>query len=443
MNKERRNFIKTSATMMAGASILTPNILFGKDDRKVRMAFVGLGGRGRGHMMRCMQRDDVEVIAICDIDPVAIEKSNKMLEGAGYKNIPTFTDGEEAFLKMFERGDIDGVIIATPWVWHTKMACAAMRAGIYAGVEVSAANTLEECWDLVNTSEETGVPCMILENVNYRRDVMAVLNMVRQGLFGELIHMECGYQHNLQKVKFDPGVEFGPGANSEARWRTQHSISRNGDVYPTHGLGPVSSMLDINYGNRFMYLTSTATKARGLHNYIVKTAGEDHPNAKVKFKLGDIITTVIKTSRDETITIQHDTNLPRPYSLGFRVQGTEGLWMDINNSIHIDGKSPEHQWEPAKAYLEKYDHPLWKKYGKKAAGAGHGGMDFFVDHAFIESIKRKVNTPLDAYDAAAWSCIAPLSETSIAHGSEPVEIPDFTRGMWLKRKQKFALNDEY
>lgn len=443
MNKERRNFIKSSATMMAGASILTPNILFGKDDRKVRMAFVGLGGRGRGHMKRCIQRDDVEVMAICDIDPVAIEKSNKMLKDAGYKGIPAFTDGEEAFLKMFEQGDIDGVIIATPWVWHTKMACAAMRAGIYAGVEVSAANTLEECWDLVNTSEETGVPCMILENVNYRRDVMAVLNMVRQGLFGELIHMECGYQHNLQKVKFNPGVEFGPGAKSEARWRTQHSISRNGDVYPTHGLGPVSSMLDINYGNRFMYLTSTASKARGLHNYIVKTAGEDHPNAKVKFKLGDIITTVLKTSRDETITIQHDTNLPRPYSLGFRVQGTEGLWMDVNDSIHIDGKSPEHQWEPAKAYLEKYDHPLWKKYGEKAAGAGHGGMDFFVDHAFIESIKRKVNTPLDAYDAAAWSCIAPLSETSIAHGSEPVEIPDFTRGMWMKRKPKFALGDEY
>ncbi len=443
MNTKRRSFIKTSAAVMAGATVMTPNILFGKDDRKVRMAFIGLGGRGRSHLMRCLQRDDVEVKAVCDIDPKAMEITRKMLKDAGYKDLPEYTDSELAFKKMLEQDDIDGVIIATPWVWHTKMACAAMRAGIYAGVEVSAANTLEECWDLVNTYEETGVPCMILENVNYRRDVMAVLNMVRQGMFGELIHMECGYQHNLRGVKFSPGAEFGEGANGEARWRTQHSINRNGDVYPTHGLGPVSSMVNINCGNRLMSLTSTASKARGLHDYVVKVGGEDHPNAKIDFKLGDVITTVIKTANDETINVQLDTNLPRPYSLGFRVQGTEGLWMDVNKSIYLDGKSPDHQWEPAAAYLEKYDHPLWKKYGAKAEGAGHGGMDFFVDHAFVESIKRKVNTPLDAYDAAAWSSIAPLSEMSIAHGSEPVEIPDFTRGMWMKRKPKFALNDEY
>ena len=435
--------IKTTAAMAAGASLFTPNMIFGKDDRKARMAFIGLGGRGRWHLRLCLERDDVEVKAICDIDPEAIELTNLMLRKAGYKDVPVYSEHEEIYLKMFEQGDIDGVIIATPWVWHTKMACAAMKAGVYAGVEVSAANTLEECWDIVNTYEETGVPCMILENVNYRRDIMAVLNMVRQGLFGEMIHMECGYQHNLWDVKFNPGVEFGPGSRGEARWRTQHSISRNGDVYPTHGLGPVASMLDVNFGNRMMYLTSTASKARGLHHYIVKTAGEDHPNAKIDFKLGDVITTVIKTSNEETITVQHDTNLPRPYSLGFRVQGTEGLWMDVNSSIYLDGKSPEHQWEKAAPYLEKYDHPLWKKYEDKAEGGGHGGMDFFVDHAFVESIKRKVNTPLDAYDAAAWSSIAPLSEVSIAHGSEPVDIPDFTRGMWMSRKPKFALNDEY
>ena len=148
-------------------------------------------------------------------------------------------------------------------------------------------------------------------------------------------------------------------------------------------------------------------------------------------------------ANDETITVQHDTNLPRPYSLGFRVQGTEGLWMDVNKSIYLEGKSPDHSWEPAESYLEKYDHPLWKRYASLAEGGGHGGMDFFVVQAFVESVKRKVNTPLDAYDAAAWSSIAPLSEMSIAHGSEPVDIPDFTRGMWMKRKPKFALGDEY
>jgi predicted dehydrogenase len=439
---KKREFIKTTTVLTAGTLIL-PNILFGKDDRKARMAFIGLGGRGRSHLELCLERNDVVIKAICDIDPEAIRLSEKMLLNAGYKSVPKYTESETAYLKMLEQGDIDGVIIATPWVWHTKMACAAMKAGIYAGVEVSAANTLEECWDLVNTYEETGVPCMILENVNYRRDVMAVLNMVRQKLFGEIIHLECGYQHNLREIKFNPDVEFGEGSIGEARWRTEHSVHRNGDVYPTHGLGPVASMIDINYGNRMMYLTSTASKARGLHDYIVKKAGDDHPNADVKFKLGDVITTVIKTANDETITVQHDTNLPRPYSLGFRVQGTEGLWMDVNKSIYLEGKSPDHSWEAAAPYLEKYDHPLWKEHENKAVGAGHGGMDFFVVHAFVESIKRKVNTPLDVYDAAAWSSISPLSEISIARGSMPVEIPDFTRGMWIKRKPKFGLGDEY
>ena len=442
MKIERRTFIKTSAAV-AASTLLVPNIIFGKEDRKARMGFIGVGLRGRSHLQLCLQRNDIEIKAICDIDPEAIIISQKMLIKAGYKKIPAYQDGETAFIKLLEQGDIDGVIIATPWVWHTRMACAAMKAGIYAGVEVSAAITLEECWDLVNTHEETGVPCMILENVNYRRDVMAVLNMVRQNIFGELIHLECGYQHDLRNIKFQPGVEFGEKGVSEARWRTYHSILRNGDVYPTHGLGPVATMTNLNYGNRMMYLTSTASKARGLHDYIVEKGGEDHPNADVKFKLGDVITTVIKTANEETITIQHDTDLPRPYSLGFRVQGTKGLWMDVNKSIYIEGKSPEHQWEDAQPWLEKYDHPLWKKHAHLAEGSGHGGMDFFVVNAFIESIKRKTNTPLDVYDAAAWSSISPLSEESIALGSQAVEIPDFTRGMWMKRKTRFALDDEY
>ena len=368
----------------------------------------------------------------------------------GKKKALEFTGSDQAYLKMIELENLDGVIIATPWLWHTRMAVDTMKAGKYAGVEVSAANTLEECWDLVNTQEETGIPVMILENVCYRRDVMAVMQMVRENLFGELLHLECGYQHDLRGVKFNDGqsaygkgVEFGEKGFSEARWRTEHSVKRNGDIYPTHGIGPVGNYLNINRGNRFTYLTATATKARGLHKYIVDNAGEDHPNAKVKFKLGDIITTVIRTANDETITVQHDTNSPRPYSLGFRVQGTEGIWMDLNKSIYIEGQSPEHRWEEAQPYLEKYDHPLWKKYENDATGAGHGGMDFFVVHAFVESIKRKTSTPLDAYDAAAWSAITPLSEESIAGGSKPVDFPDFTRGRWMTRKPIFALDDSY
>ena len=316
-----------------------------------------------------------------------------------------------------------------------------MKAGKYTAVEVPAATTIEECWDLVNTSEETGMPCMILENVCYRRDVMAILNMVKQGMFGELIHCHCGYQHDLREVKFNPGVEFGPGANGEAEWRTFQSINRNGDVYPTHGLGPVANYLDINRGNRFASLTSVATKTRGLHEYIVKTAGEDHPNADIIFKLGDIVTTLIRCNNGETILISHDTNLPRPYSLGFRVQGTKGIWMDDGSQIYIEGISQPHAWDPADPFLEKYDHPLWKKYEDQAEGAGHGGMDFFVIHAFIESVKNKVKPPLDVYDAAAWSVVSPLSERSIANGGEPQDFPDFTRGRWMVRKPVFGLGD--
>ncbi len=455
----RRKFLASGALAGVGISLApkaasaaaartAPPIIRRSPTDTVRLGFIGTGGRGRSHVGIALQRDDVAVTALCDVDPDALSRASNMLEEAGRPRAATYGNSDYAFMDLLARDDVDAVVIATPWLWHTRMAVAAMKAGKYAGVEVSAANTLEECWDLVDTHEETGVPVMILENVCYRRDIMAVMNMVRQGLFGELIHMECGYQHDLRGVKFNggegkPGVEFGEKAFSEAKWRTRHSVYRNGDVYPTHGLGPVSMMLDINRGNRFVSLTSTASKARGLHKYVVDQAGEDHPNASVEFRLGDVITTVIRTQSGESIIVSHDTNLPRPYSLGFRVQGTEGLWMDVNRSIYLEGKSPAHQWEEAQPYLDQYDHPLWRRYEAEATGAGHGGMDFFVLHAFVESVKAGTQTPLDAYDAAAWSSITPLSEMSIARGSEPQDVPDFTRGLWMKRAQEFALDDSY
>ena len=447
----RRYFLKTGTVAGVGLGVLGSNVAFGKDDRKVKIGFIGVGERGREHLRLALQRTDTEIVAICDIDPQTIKTSQDMIRKAGRKKAIEFSANELSYRKMLERTDIQGVIISTPWLWHTRMAVDVMKAGKYAGVEVSAANTLQECWDLVNTSEATGMPCMILENVCYRRDVMAVLNMVRQNMFGELVHLECGYQHDLRTVKFNSGkqvhgggVEFGEKGFSEARWRTAHSVSRNGDLYPTHGIGPVGNYININRGNRFLYLTSTATKSRGLHKHIVDKGGENHPNAKVRFKLGDIITTVIKTINGESIIVSHDTNLPRPYSLGFRVQGTQGLWMDVNNSLFIEGTSPKaHRWESDENYMKKYDHPLWKKHEKAATGAGHGGMDYFVLNAFIGSIKNKQSTPLDAYDAAAWSAITPLSEQSVANGSAPAHFPDFTRGRWMKRKPIFALDDQY
>jgi len=280
---------------------------------------------------------------------------------------------------------------------------------------------------------------------------MAVLNMVRQGLFGEMIHLQGGYQHDLREVKFNDGihpyghgVEFGDRGFSEAKWRTDHSVHRSGDLYPTHGVGPIAHYVNINRGNRFLSLSSFSSKSRGLHNHIVKQGGEYHPNAKVRFKLGDVVTTSICCANGETILLQHDTSLPRPYSLGFRVQGTEGLWMDVNRSVYIQDKSAKNdQWDDAKIWFDKYDHPLWARWSLETEGAGHGGMDFFVVHAFIESIKRKQPTPMDVYDAAAWSAITPLSEQSIELGHETVAFPDFTAGQWMHRKPIFALNDEY
>lgn len=442
--------MKTTALTGLGLAV-SPGIVFGKGSKteKVRIGMIGVGGRGRSHLNNLLKREDIVVPAICDIDPVAIEKSLKMIDEAGYSKPAVFTESEYAFLDLLDRQDIDGVIIATPWVWHTKMAVSAMKAGKYAGVEVSAANTMAECWDLVNTYEATGVPTMIMENVCYRRDVMAVLNMVRQGVFGELLHGRCGYRHDLRGVKFNPGVTFGEGAKGEARWRTQHSITRNGDLYPTHGVGPIATMMNINRGNRFLSLTSHATKTRGLHNYILNNpaGGRDHPNAKVRFNLGDIVTSTIQTANGETIIVTHDTNSPRPYSLNFEVQGTHGITdFDYNHRrIYVEGMSKKHdQWEEMDEWLKKYDHPLWKKYGEYAAGSGHGGMDFFVDNAFIESVKRKTTPPIDVYDAAAWSAISPLSERSIAEGNAPQYFPDFTRGKWIWNKPIFSVHgDEY
>jgi len=274
--------------------------------------------------------------------------------------------------------------------------------------------------------------------------------MVRQRIFGELLHLQAGYQHDLRTVKFNngtdggPGVEFGAKGMSEARWRTNHSVHRSGDLYPTHGIGPVAQMLDINHGNRFLSLSSFATKTRGLHKFVVDHGGESHPNAKVEFKLGDIVTTHLKCVNGETVILQHDTNNPRPYSLGFRVQGTKGIWMDVNKSLYIEGVSKtEDAWEDAQPYLDKYDHPLWARWGKDTEGAGHGGMDFFVLHAFVESVKRRTATPMDVYDAAVWSAITPLSEASIDLGNHTVDFPDFTSGQWMYRKNNFALTDEY
>lgn len=438
----RRNFIRN--TSIAGAGLFAvPSFaskLYSPAD-KLNVALIGVGLRGTNHLQNLLLRKDINVVAICDIDPKRISIAKDLITKEGAKEPLIFGSNDYDYRNLLELKEVDAVVISTPWLWHTRMAVDSMKAGKYTGVEVSASNTMEECWDLVNTHEATGSHLMILENVNYRRDILAVLNMVKGNVFGELVHFRCGYQHDLRHVKlndgktaYGKGAEFGEKGISESKWRTHHSVKRNADVYPTHGLGPIAVMADINRGNRFMSLTSHATKAIGLHNYIVQVGGENHPNAKVKFKQGDVITTTIDTANGETIIITHDCNLPRPYSLGFRVQGANGLWEVDGNRIYVEGKSESHQWDEATDWLNKYDHPLWKKYGEYALDAGHGGMDFFVLHSFVESAKANIAPPMDAYDAAAWSAVTPLSELSLANNGEPQDFPDFTRGLWINRK---------
>ena len=451
----RRNFIKKTALAGAGATLL-PNLTFGITSfrnynvDKINVALIGVGLRGTNHLNNLLLRDDIYISAICDIDSKRIEIALDLIAKAGKKKPAVYGENDFDYRNLLGLKEVEAVIISTPWLWHTRMAKDSMLNGKYTGLEVSAANTLEECWDLVNIHEQTGTHLMILENVNYRRDILAVLNMVKQNVFGELVHFRCGYQHDLRFVKlndgksaYGKGVEFGEKGISESAWRTQHSLLRNADVYPTHGVGPIATMCDINRGNRFLSLTSNASKAVGLHHYIVKNGGENHPNAKLKFKQGDVITTTIETANGETIIVTHDCNLPRPYSLGFRVQGSNGLWENDGDRIYIEGQSKPHLWDNDKEWLAKYDHPLWQKYGEHAMGAGHGGMDFFVINAFIESAKQNIAPPLDAYDAAAWSAITPLSELSIENNGEPQNFPDFTRGNWIKRKPYNWMKDTY
>lgn len=472
MDENRRSFLKKATAVGLGsvamgfagageASAQSKNAKKAKSDKSdksnksegIRVGLIGAGSRSQEHVRNIMFLGGT-ITAICDIQDRSIQRTKKLISDNGGKEPKVYTGHDRAFEEMLEKEQFDAVIICSPWEWHVPMSLASMKAGVkYVGVEVSAANTLEECWDLVNVSEQTGSQLMIMENVCYRPDVMSVINMVRTDLFGELLHCRAGYEHDLRDVKFNDGnnynykkggpLYFGEQAFAEAQWRTQHSIYRNGDLYPTHGVGPVAVYLDINRGNRFLSLSAMGTQSAGLHKFIVDNGGPNHPYAKIKFNCGDIVTSMIKCANGQTVIITHDTNSPRPYSLGFRVQGTEGLWYDDGNTIYVEGKSQPHRWDDSQKWIDEYDHKLWRENREKAKNAGHGGMDFVMMTDFFDAIKNNKPVPLDAYDAAAWSAISALSESSIAQGGALVDFPDFTRGQWIKRKPSFALDDKF
>jgi hypothetical protein len=456
----RRDFIRNAALTSAGFAFLPQSIQayssIQKD--KVRIGIIAVGLRGQLHLEEMLKRSDVEVNAIADPDKKMIDMSLALVQQYKKKAPATYNNGMLDYQNLLKRDDIDAVIVASPWEWHLPMGIDAMNAGKIVGMEVCGGAKLQDSWDFVNTSERTKIPIMPLENVCYRRDIMAVHNMVKQGMFGELLHVQGGYQHDLRGVLFNDGItpynsgaEFGAKAYSEAKWRTKHYIDTNADNYPTHSLGPVGTMLDLQRGNCLTTLSSVATKTRGLNRYIKEhpKGGVDHPNANIKFKQGDIVTTQIQTANGETIILSLDTCSPRPYNLGFRVQGTNGIWQEHHageierGMIHIDKVSEKHVWDNPEKLLKANDHPLWQKFEKDAANSGHGGMDFFVDNAFIESIKRNAPFPLDVYDLATWYAITPLSEKSIKENGAMQKIPDFTRGKWKTRKSIFGISSEF
>lgn len=386
---------------------------------KIKIGYIGVGRRGSGVLRECFsQMKDVEVKTICDLFPERVKLGQEIVqEKGGYT-----PSGTGDYHDILNDPEIDAVIIMTGWSGRPALAIESMKAGKYTAIEVGCADTMEECFDLVRTYEETGVPVMMLENCCYGRREMMLYNMVRQGLFGEIVHCTGGYMHYLNN--------FGLFKDIGVHYRLPHYIARNRENYPTHELGPISKLLGINRGNRIVSLSSFASKSRGLKQYAADNLGTDHELANTEFKQGDIVTTVLTCAGGETVVLTLDTTLPRAYySRNIGVRGTKGMSYEDTRVVFLEGMEEKVRDNEAE-FFEKYDHPLHREYEAMGTRGGHGGMDWLVCRAFVESVKNGTDTPIDAYDTAVWLSIGVLSEQSIARGGVPMEVPDFTHGLW-------------
>lgn len=434
----RREFLKANAVATVSLATKTRGINPRRtsDDRTpVRVGVVGTGNRGRSLLGILLNIKDVEITALCDINKDHLAMAQDMVVKSGRKKPEGYSKDEYIFQEMMDRDDIDAVIIATYWEWHAPMAIYGMKAAKYVGVEVPAAYTLEECWDLINTYEQTRVPCMMLENWSFRRDNLAVLNMIRKGLLGETIHCHCAHSHDCIDHWF-----FAP-ETGEDRWAAKYLLQHNRDQYPTHQLGPVISWMDIGRGDYYDQITSTATDSFGINDYFIRRFGPDHPNAKRAYAQGDIVSTVVRTKKGKSIVINYDMQLPRPYDNRWMIQGTRGIYNEQRNAVYLTGISPEyHKWESFDPYQEKHEHAWWKALNDQAGQFSHGGTDYLEISLFIDAVRNRTQTPIDVYDSVIMSVHGPLSEESIAKGSVPIKAPDFTRGKWKTRKPSFGIN---
>lgn len=402
--------------------------------KTVKVAMIGMGERGKQLMEPLLKMEDVTVTAVCDAYEDRVTAAAQTVEKEN-GNVP-FASCD--YKEVLARADVDVAVISTSWEYHIAIAIEAMHRGVFAAMEVGGTYNLQECFDLVEAYEQTKTPFFFLENCCYGRRELMCLNMVRAGAFGEIVHCDGAYKHDLRKE-----VSFG---KENRHYRLPHYIHHNCENYPTHELGPIAKILGINRGNRMVRLVSMASKSRGLAQYIRDTKPEDSELLHTEFKQGDIVTTVITCENGETVTLTLDTTLPRIYSRNFTVHGTKGMYQEDGDYVFLEKDltvdiaeidvDPQKIWKNADKYGEEYDNDLWKHKSEGMIAGGHGGMDYLVLRAMLSAARGESYPAIDAYDAAAWMCITALSEQSIANGSAPVEIPDFTIGKYKNRQEK-------
>ncbi|MEO1011057.1 MAG: Gfo/Idh/MocA family oxidoreductase [Bacteroidota bacterium] len=455
---DRRNFIRKSS--LAGAALSLGTVGAGKPldftERPfkhsymgdfaakelpiVRAAFIGVGARGPGHLKFFAELPGTEVVAVCDLYEDLAKKwggeAEKIGAGQRHKNVSLYYGGEDRWRTMLEEVRPDVVFVVTNWKNHAPMVIEAMKKGAHAFCEVPLALTLGEMWDIVDTSEATGKHCMMMENVNYAREELLYLNMCRQGVIGEVLHAEASYIHELRFQMEEQ--ERGTGS-----WRTPHYAHRNGNLYPTHGLGPVAQYMNLaRTEDTFGSLVSFSTPALGRQRYAAKNYPRDHKWNRLDYKGGDMNTSLLKTHLGRTIMVQWDETSPRPYSRHNLVQGTQGTLAGFPTRVALEGGVPgatedHHHWvqgEQLDALYEKYDHPLYKRLNQAAKGSGHGGMDGIMMYRIVECLQKGLPLDQNVYEGCFWSAVGPLSEASVANGGIPHYFPDFTRGNWTSTK---------
>ncbi|HVJ07810.1 MAG TPA: Gfo/Idh/MocA family oxidoreductase [Acidisarcina sp.] len=390
-----------------------------------RVGFIGTGNRGTS-LLKDFLAADAQIVAICDVVAEKAQNAQSLVEKAGQKSPSLYTDGDLAFEKLAAREDLDLVVIATPWNWHVKMAVFVMEHGKHAAVEVPAATTIEDCWKLVDTSEKTQRHCIMLENCCYGYNETLILNMVRAGRFGDLLYGEAAYLHDLRDELFS--------SKGEGLWRRTVHTQRDGNLYPTHGLGPVANYMGVNRGDLFSYMVSMSSPQRGLDEYRKSHLQPGDPRQAEKYITGDLNTSLIKTASGLTITLKHDVSNPHPYDRINVIGGTKGVFADYPPRIYFDGQPGGEAWGSIDAFKSEYENSCWKQEGENARKlGGHGGMDFVMVYRLLQCMRNGLVPDLDVYDAAAWSAPGPLSTLSVGQGSAPVKFPDFTRGLWKKR----------